>query len=117
MLLHRFVQLTVTDREYLPMLYAIIWDDVENSLELRKSARAAHLARVDELVTTGRLVVGGPFPAIDGIEPASAGYVGGLIIAEFQSQEEAEHWINEDPYTKIGVIETLNVRPFIQVVP
>tara|TARA_B100001123_G_scaffold173894_1_gene199802 strand:- start:358 stop:711 length:354 start_codon:yes stop_codon:yes gene_type:complete len=117
MLLHKFGQLTVTEHEYLPMLYAIIWDDVENSLALRKSARAAHLARVHELVATGRLVVGGPFPAIDSSEPAAAGFAGGLIVAEFQSREEAEHWINEDPYTKEGVIGSLNVKPFIQVVP
>ncbi len=99
------------------MLYAIIWDDVEASLALRKSARAAHLARVNQLVEAGRLVVGGPFPAIDAVDPGPAGFTGSVIIAEFQSQAEAERWISEDPYTEAGVIKNLTVKPFIQVVP
>lgn len=99
------------------MLYAIIWDDVENSLDLRKSARAAHLARVDQLVEAGRLVIGGPFPAIDAPDPGPAGFTGSIIIAEFKSQADAEKWISEDPYTEVGVIKNLTVKPFIQVVP
>ncbi len=99
------------------MLYAIFWEDVDDSLGLRKSVRAAHLARVDKLVEAGRLVVGGPFPAIEAVDPGPAGFTGSVIIAEFQSQAEAERWISEDPYTEVGVIKNLTVKPFIQVVP
>jgi len=99
------------------MLYAIIWDDVENSLGLRKSARADHLIRIDQLVAAGRLIVGGPFPAIESTDPGPAGFTGSLIVAEFPSQLDAEQWISEDPYCEAGVIKNLTVKPFIQVVP
>ena len=99
------------------MLYAIIWDDVEESLSLRKSARTAHLARIGQLVEAGRLVLGGPFPAVEATDPGPAGFTGSLIVAEFQSQADAEQWISEDPYTEAGVIKNLTVKPFIQVVP
>ena len=64
-----------------------------------------------------RSVLGGPFPAIDAEDPGPAGFTGSLIVAEFQSQTEAEQWIREDPYTEVGVIKNLTVKPFIQVVP
>lgn len=99
------------------MLYAIIWDDVEDSLALRKSARGAHLDRVNELVDEGRLIVGGPFPAIDAIDPGPAGFTGSLIVADFPSLESARRWIEEDPYMQQGIIKSLTVKPFVQVVP
>ena len=79
------------------MLYVIMWEDVKDSLPLRQSVRPEHLARVDELKKAGRLVVGGPFPAIDAEDPGAAGFTGSLIIAEFQSREEAQEWIDNDP--------------------
>ena len=45
------------------MLYCIVGTDVENSLPLRKSAREAHLARLQELQQQGRLILAGPNPA------------------------------------------------------
>lgn len=99
------------------MLYAIIWDDVEDSLPLRQVGRAAHLTRVNQLVDEGRLVVGGPFPAIDAKDPGPAGFTGSVIIAEFPSMDDAKRWINDDPYTTGGVIKNMTVKPFVQVVP
>ena len=99
------------------MLYAIFWDDVEDSLPLRQAGRAAHLTRVNQLVDEGRLVVGGPFPAIDAKDPGPAGFTGSVIIAEFPSMDDAKRWINDDPYTTGGVIKNMTVKPFVQVVP
>ncbi|MDA0822162.1 MAG: YciI family protein [Proteobacteria bacterium] len=99
------------------MLYAIIWEDVQDSLELRKAARPMHLERMNELIAEGRLVIGGPFPAIDAEDPGPAGYTGSVIIAEFASLAAAEQWIDEDPYAKAGIFRKLSVKPFIQVVP
>ncbi len=99
------------------MLYAIIWEDVSDSLPLRKAARPAHLERVRELVDAGRVVAGGPFPAIDAQDPGDAGFSGSLIIAEFASLADAEAWIREDPYMTAGVIGSVTVKPFVQVVP
>ena len=99
------------------MWYAIISEDVENSLELRKSARPAHLERVKELVAEGRLLVAGPHPAVDGIDPGTAGFTGSLIIADFDSLQDAETWASEDPYVHAGVYAKVLVKPFKQVLP
>ena len=99
------------------MWYAIMSEDVENSLELRKSARPAHLERVKGLVAAGRLLVAGPHPAVDGIDPGPAGFSGSLIIAEFDSLQDAETWANEDPYVQAGVYAKVTVKPFKQVLP
>jgi uncharacterized protein YciI len=63
------------------MYYAIISEDVDNSLPLRLGARAAHLLRVEQLKQEGRLLVAGPHPALDTEDPGDAGFTGSLIIA------------------------------------
>lgn len=99
------------------MWYAIISEDVEDSLERRKSARPAHLERVRALVDEGRLLIAGPHPAVDGIDPGPAGFTGSLIVADFESLEEAETWAGEDPYVKAGVYARMSVKPFKKVLP
>ena len=99
------------------MWYAIISEDVENSLELRKSVRPAHLERVQALVDEGRLLIAGPHPAVDGIDPGPAGFTGSLVIADFESLQDAETWANEDPYVQAGVYSKVTVKPFKQVLP
>lgn len=97
------------------MLYAIIARDVENSLELRRSARPAHLARLQTLREAGRLLLAGPHPAIDGQDPGPAGFTGSLIIAEFASLQEAQAWAEADPYVQAGVYSRVEVKPFKKV--
>lgn len=99
------------------MWYAVISEDIEESLERRGSARAAHIARLNALVDEGRLLVAGPHPAIDAEEPGSAGFSGSLVIAEFSSLEEAENWAREDPYVTAGVYSRVVVKPFKLVLP
>ena len=72
------------------MYYAIMGQDVKNSLNKRKSARTAHLDRLNELVKQERLLVADPHPAIDSKDPGKVGFGGSLIIAEFDSAEEAQ---------------------------
>lgn len=99
------------------MLYAIISQDVDNSLELRKSARPAHIDRLQKLRDEGRLILAGPHPAIDHEEPAEAGFTGSLIVAEFDSLESAQYWADDDPYIAAGVYEHVIVKPFKKVLP
>jgi uncharacterized protein YciI len=99
------------------MWYAIISEDVEDSLELRKPARPAHLERVQALVDDGRLLIAGPHPAIDGTDPGPAGFTGSLIVADFESLQDAEAWASEDPYVQAGVYARVTVKPFKQVLP
>ncbi len=99
------------------MYYAIIAEDVDNSLELRKQVRPTHLARIQALVDAGRVLAAGPHPAIDAEDPGEAGFSGSLIIADFASQAEAENWAAEDPYTTTGVFRQVTVKPFKLVMP
>lgn len=98
------------------MLYAITGLDVPNSLPARKAARPDHLERLRGLQAQGRLVLAGPFPAIDAPD-LSAGVTGSLIIARFDSLAEARTWADADPYVKAGVYAEVSVRPFLQALP
>ena len=80
------------------MWYAIISEDVENSLPLRAKAREAHLARMQELVAEDRVLIAGPHPAIDSEDPGSAGFTGSLVVIDFSSLAEAKVWADDDPY-------------------
>lgn len=99
------------------MLYAIISEDVANSLPLRMPVRPQHLARLESLHNEGRLVLAGPHPAIDSENPGEAGFSGSLIVARFNSLAEAQTWADEDPYTAAGVYQRVTVKPFKQVLP
>ena len=99
------------------MLYAIISEDINNSLEKRKGARPAHLERIQGLVDEGRVIVAGPHPAIDTEDPGEAGFTGSLVVAEFGSLEEAQAWADADPYVAAGVCARVTVKPFKKVLP
>lgn len=99
------------------MLYAIISSDAENSLPLRRSARPAHLARLEALQQEGRLVLAGPHPAVDSDDPGEAGFSGSLVVAEFADLEAARAWADADPYVTAGVYAQVVVKPFKAVFP
>ncbi|MCX7628338.1 MAG: YciI family protein [Methylophilaceae bacterium] len=99
------------------MWYAILGEDVPDSLARRLSARPQHLARLKQLQDEGRLLLAGPFPAIDSPDPGPAGYSGSLIVAEFPSLEEAQRWADTDPYTTHGVFGRVTVKPFRKTLP
>ena len=99
------------------MLYAIISSDVENSLASRMEARPLHLDRLETLKNEGRLVLGGPHPAVDNDDPGEAGFTGSLVVAEFESLAAARSWADDDPYMAAGVYESVTVKPFKKVLP
>lgn len=99
------------------MLYVLIGEDAPDSLATRMAVRPAHLARLEALRDAGRILLGGPMPAIDSPDPGPAGFAGSLIVAEFDSQAAAEAWLAEDPYVKEGVFARTIVRPFKKVLP
>ncbi len=99
------------------MLYAIIGQDTQNSLEKRKVARPAHLVRLQTLQDEGRLILAGPFPAVDANDPGAAGFTGSLIVAEFSTLSDAKAWADADPYVATGVYQHVSVQPFKKVFP
>ncbi len=99
------------------MWYAITGQDVVNSLEKRLAVREQHIARLTTLQDQGRLLLAGPFPAVDCIDPGPAGFSGSLIIAEFDNLQQAQSWADEEPYLLSGVYESVSVKPFKKVLP
>lgn len=99
------------------MFYAIISQDIENSLNKRLAARPDHLKRLEALQTEGRLLIAGPHPAIDSEDPGPAGFSGSLVVAEFESLQTAQAWADDDPYIHAGVYAEVTVKPFKKVFP
>ncbi len=99
------------------MLYAIMSEDVPDSSRLRAKARPKHIDRLEIMRSQGRLILAGPHPAIDSADPGTAGFTGSLVVAEFDSLEDAEQWANQDPYLESGVYQKVVVKPFKRVLP
>lgn len=99
------------------MLYAILSEDLDHSLERRNAARPAHLARIEQLAAEARLLLAGPHPAIDSPDPGPAGFSGSLVVAEFETLDEAKAWADADPYVEAGVYARVTVKPFVKVLP
>ena len=97
--------------------YAIVGEDAPDSLAGRLAARPGHLARLERLRDEGRLLLAGPFPAIDSPDPGPAGFSGSLIVAAFDSLEAAQAWADADPYLAAGVYARVTVKPFKRVLP
>lgn len=99
------------------MWYAIISEDIVNSLPLRKIHRPAHIERLQLLNESGRLLIAGPHPAIDSKTPNEAGFSGSLVVADFSSLVDAQTWADQDPYLLNGVYQNVVVKPFVKVLP
>jgi hypothetical protein len=99
------------------MLYAIMSQDVENSLQNRLTVRPKHIERLTELQEQGRLIMAGPHPSIDSEDPGEAGFSGSLIVAEFENLSDAKAWADADPYVAAGVYANVTVKPFKKVLP
>lgn len=99
------------------MLYAVISQDVDNSLDRRLSVRPAHIERLKTLQNEGRLILAGPHPAIDNVDPGEAGFTGSLVVAEFACLEDAQAWADADPYIASGAYASVVVKPFKKVLP
>ncbi|MBT8047332.1 MAG: YciI family protein [Xanthomonadales bacterium] len=99
------------------MWYVIYAQDCPDSLAARLAARPAHVDRLKSLLEQGRLLLAGPRPAIDAEDPGPAGFAGSLVVAQFDSLDDARQWADEDPYVASGVYESVEVTPFKRVMP
>ncbi|MEO6969166.1 MAG: YciI family protein [Rhodanobacteraceae bacterium] len=99
------------------MWYCILGLDNPDSLAQRQATRASHVARLHQLLDEGRLMLAGPFPAIDAEDPGPVGFSGSLIVAEFDDLDVAQEWADADPYVAAGVYREVSVRPFRKTLP
>src|SRR3546814_15713835 len=91
------------------MWYAIEGHDGNDVLARRRQARPEHLARLAALRDAGRLLLAGPCPAIDAVHPGPAGFSGSIVVARFESLEEAKTLAADDPYAAGGISEVRRV--------
>ena len=99
------------------MWYCILATDFNDSLTLRQKNRPKHLQRLEKLRGQGRLLLAGPFPAIDSNEPGPNGFTGSLVVAEFDCLSDAKEWAEQDPFMLNGVYKNVNVKPFKKTLP
>jgi len=71
----------------------------------RRAARAAHLQRAETARGDGHLIAGGAI-----LDPAGD-MIGSTLYVEFQSREQLDHWLREDPYVTKGVWTDIAINP------
>jgi uncharacterized protein YciI len=91
------------------MLYALICTDKPGSLAARKANRPEHLAYLKSLGET--LVFAGPFT-----EPDGQTMNGSLIVIKTSSLDAARKIAAEDPFAKLGIFASVDIRPWLWVV-
>jgi len=89
------------------MKFVIIGYDGPDGEAKRKIHRPAHLANLEPLHQKGHVILAGPL----------TDKAGSLLVLEFDSQEEAEQFAHNDPYTVHGVFQRVEIHPFMQVLP
>jgi uncharacterized protein YciI len=91
------------------MFYALICTDKPGSLAARKENRPAHLAYLKSLGDA--LVFAGPFT-----EPDGQTMNGSLIVVEAASLEAAKEISANDPFFKLGIFSSVDIRPWLCIV-
>jgi uncharacterized protein YciI len=93
---------TRSDTRRLAMPYAIQTQDKPGTAELRAATRPAHL----EYLTANQnlLLAAGALINDDG-----TGGNGGILLIDTDERAAAERFINEDPFTKAGLFQTITV--------
>jgi uncharacterized protein YciI len=84
------------------MPYVIITKDKPDSLALRNEVRPVHL---DYLVANQHLLLA----AGAQIEDDGSGGHGGVIIVDTDDRDEAQAFIDNDPFTKGGLFDSISV--------
>lgn len=93
------------------MQYLIIAYDNENSLEKRMEARPAHVEGTQKLMAEGKIV-----SACAMIEEDAM--VGSTVITSFETENELNDWLENEPYVKAGVwnMDEIQIVP-VKVMP
>lgn len=92
------------------MIYTFILLDKPNALALRQALRPAHrayIARVSE-----RIAFAGALVAEDGQTR-----VGSLLAIDFPDRAGAVAWLDEEPFTKGGLYQSVQIHGFLNLWP
>ncbi len=87
--------------------FVVIANDKENSMNLRLATREQHLAYLKTLPDNMQLQYGGPLQSEAGTD-----MIGSLLIFEADQQEHVRTFMEQDPYYKAGLFETVKITRF-----
>jgi uncharacterized protein YciI len=88
------------------MLFALICTDKPDSLAVRMENRTEHVAYLKSLGDS--LVFAGPFLKEDGKTMC-----GSLVVIEAPSMDAAHNIAAADPFAKIGLFASVEIRPWL----
>lgn len=78
------------------MQYLVIAYDYEDALDRRLSARDEHIKLAKELMEKGHIINAGALIEDDKM-------VGSTLLVEFESEDELDSWLDNEPYVKAKV--------------
>jgi uncharacterized protein len=78
----------------------------EEAIERRLKVREQHLKGVEANQEAGRHLYGGA------ILDESGKMIGSMMVVNYDSKEELEKWLENEPYVVGGVWQKLEVKPF-----
>lgn len=93
------------------MQYLVIAYDYENALDKRMDARPAHVEGTQKLMSENKII-----SACAMIEDDKM--VGSSVVTNFDSEDEFNEWLENEPYVKGGVwnLEEIQIVP-VKVMP
>ncbi|GAA4421208.1 YciI family protein [Nibrella viscosa] len=78
----------------------------EQALDRRMAARPNHFETARGLKANGNFVIGGAL-----LDPEGR-MIGSMMVVEFESEEQLQQWLQNDPYVTGRVWEKIDVKPF-----
>lgn len=95
-------------------LFCIIAFDAPDSVTKREQYLDLHIANLKKLKQAGKLLAAGPL--LKSVEK-DAQEQGSMLIVDFDTQANAEHWYKNDAYYRAGVYSSLQVMPYLDAMP
>ncbi|MFF5521470.1 YciI family protein [Streptomyces coeruleorubidus] len=91
------------------MLYAVIaYDSTDpGTFERRMLVRPAHMANGEKMMADGSFLFGG------GILDGAGKMAGGVLIVDFETRDEIDEWLKNEPYIVNKVWDRVEVHPFL----
>jgi len=78
----------------------------EQALERRMAARPAHLENVKKLKSKNHYIIGGAM-----LNEAGK-MIGSTMIVQFETPENLQEWLQNDPYVIEKVWDQIKIKPF-----
>ncbi len=83
------------------------YDGKDNDAQTRRAAaRPAHIDGAKALKEAGHILIGGA------ILDDEDNMIGSSMVVEFESREDLDEWLNNDPYVTGNVWQDISVLPF-----